>query len=222
MTLLAILLAFSVAMATAVESKQTSPRTEGDSVPNVVFKTRVRIDADETVENPFDWLDRTSLDYFQGKRTVVFAIPGAFTPTCSASHLPGYHDLYKEIQSYGIDQVYCLSVNDAFVMRQWGLHQGLDEDKTPGSMGFTTIQMIPDGAALFTRAMGMSTLWDTERGFGERSWRYSMVVNDMIIEKIFIEDGKVTQNSASDPFQVSDANTMMAYLKQAMSIQDEL
>jgi peroxiredoxin len=128
--------------------------------------------------------------------------------------LPGYNDLYDEMQSLGIDEIYCLSVNDAFVMRQWGLHQGLEEDKTPGSLGFTTVKLIPDGAALFTRGMGMSTLWDTERGFGERSWRYSMVIGpDMTIEKIFVEGEAPLQNSGPDPFEVSDAASMLAYLK---------
>jgi len=207
-----LLSAVTVATASTFDPEWTTPKKEGDKVPNVIFKTRVRID-DATAENPFDWLDRTSEDYFKGKRTIVFALPGAFTPTCSVSHLPGYNDMYDTIKALGIDEIYCLSVNDAFVMRQWALHQGLKEDLTPGSMGFTTVKMIPDGAALFTRGMGMSTLWDTERGFGERSWRYSMVVDDMTIEKIFIEDGKVTQNSGPDPFEVSDGDTMMAYLK---------
>ena len=91
----------------------------------------------------------------------------------------------------------------------------MEEDKTPGSLGFVTVKLIPDGASLFTRGMGMSCLWDTERGFGERSWRYSMVVNDMKIEQIFIEGGGVTQNSGPDPFEVSDAQTMLKYLKSA-------
>jgi peroxiredoxin len=106
-----------------------------------------------------------------------------------------------------------LSVNDAFVMRQWGLHQGLTEDKTVGGLGFTKVKLIPDGAAAFTRGMGMSTLWDVERGFGERSWRYSMVVNDGVIEKLFVEQ-PLLQNSGPDPFEVSDADTMLAYLQQ--------
>jgi len=89
----------------------------------------------------------------------------------------------------------------------------LEEDKTPGANGFTKVKLIPDGAALFTRGMGMSCLWDSERGFGERSWRYSAVINDMKIEKLFIEGGGVTQNSGPDPFEVSDAQTMLAYLK---------
>lgn len=207
-------------LAVATINVNAEPLKEGDKVPDVVFKTRVRIDAD--VDNPFDWLDLTSRDYFAGKRTVVFALPGAFTPTCSASHLPGYNDVYQQMKDLGIDEIYCLSVNDAFVMRQWGLHLGLEEDKTPGSLGFTAVKLIPDGAALFTRGMGMSTVWDTERGFGERSWRYSMVVNDMVIEKMFLEDGKITQNSGPDPFEVSDATTMMNYLKMVAAMKSEL
>jgi peroxiredoxin len=91
-------------------------------IPNVTFKTRTRIDAD--VENPFDWKDLTSEDLFKGKRSVIFSLPGAFTPTCSSTHLPGYEAAYEEIKSLGVDEVYCLSVNDAFVMRRWGLSQG--------------------------------------------------------------------------------------------------
>jgi len=189
------------------------PRKLGDNVPDVIFQTRVRIESDE--ENPFDWLDRSTADYFEGKRVVLFALPGAFTPTCSASHLPGYEAAYDEIKSLGVDEVYCLSVNDAFVMRQWGLHQGLEEDKTPGSLGFTKVKLIPDGAADFTRGMGMSTHWGSERGFGERSWRYSVVVDDMEIEQLFIEGSTNApiQNCEADPFDVSDADSMLSYLK---------
>lgn len=111
-----------------------------------------------------------------------------------------------------------MSVNDAFVMRQWGIHQGLaseDADHSnplnPGN--FKKVKMLPDGAALFTRGMGMSTVWDSQRGFGERSWRYSVVINDNTIEKIFIENDEPVQNFAADPFVVSDANTMLAYLQ---------
>mmetsp|Transcript_29191 Transcript_29191/g.66986 ORF Transcript_29191/g.66986 Transcript_29191/m.66986 type:complete len:117 (+) Transcript_29191:70-420(+) len=113
----------------------------------------------------------------------------------------------------GIDEIYCISVNDAFVMRQWGLKQGLEEDKTPGSLGFKKVKLIPDGACLFTRGMGMSCTWDSERGFGERSWRYAAVINDMKVEKLFIEGGKITQNSGPDPFEVSDAGTLLDYVK---------
>jgi thioredoxin-dependent peroxiredoxin len=122
----------------------------------------------------------------------------------------------------GIHEVYCLSVNDAFVMRQWGLAQGLDEDMTIGGWGFSKVKLIPDGAAAFTRAMGYSIVWDTERGFGERSWRYAMVVNDGIIEKIFEESGRM-QNSGPDPFDVTDADTVLAYLRgEPIPVKDEL
>jgi len=116
--------------------------------------------------------------------------------------------------SLGIDEVYCLSVNDAFVMRKWALDQGLEEDKTIGANGFKKVKVLPDGACAFTRGMDMSCTWDTERGFGERSWRYSMVVKDKVIEKIFAEGPRI-QNSGPDPFEVSDAGTMLEYLKSA-------
>jgi thioredoxin-dependent peroxiredoxin len=189
----------------------TTPKKEGDKVPNTLWKLRCRIES--TDENPFDWKDFTSDDFFKGKRVVVFSLPGAFTPTCSSTHLPGYHGKYEEIKALGVDEIYCLSVNDAFVMRQWGLKQGLPEDKTVGSLGFQTVKLLPDGACQFTRGMGMSCIWDTERGFGERSWRYSMVVKDGVIEKMFIEQ-PLLQNSGPDPFEVTDADTMLAYLKE--------
>ena len=181
---------------------------EGDSVPQVDFLTRTRVD-----EDSFDWKVLSSSDYFVDKRVVLFGLPGAFTPTCSSTHVPGYNDRYDEIKALGIDDIYCLSVNDAFVMRMWGLDLGLEEDKTPGSLGFTKVKLIPDGAAAFTRGMEMSTMWDSERGFGERSWRYSAVINNGVIEKLFIEGLGPLDNSAADPFEVSDANTMIKYLK---------
>jgi len=169
------------------------------TVPDVVFRTRVR---DESVggDNPFRWQDRTTADIFGGRRVVVFALPGAFTPTCSSNHLPRYEELYDEILAQGIDEVICLSVNDAFVMFQWSKQQGAQK-----------VFMLPDGNADFTRKMGM--LVDKDNlGFGMRSWRYSMVVNDRKIEKIFIEPD-FQDNCPTDPFEVSDAATMLAYLK---------
>ena len=180
--------------------------TEGTTVPSVTFKCRTRIESDE--ENPFDWKDITSEDIFKGKRVVVFALPGAFTPTCSSTHVPGYEAAYEDIKAQGVDEVYCLSVNDAFVMRKWFLDQGCVEDKTIGSMGFTKVKPLPDGACLFTRGMKAPS----ERGFGERSWRYSAVIDDMKIEKLFVEQPAI-QNSGPDPFEVSDAQTMLSYLK---------
>lgn len=182
---------------------------ENMKLPLVTFKTRTRVESDD--ENPFVWKDVTTNDYFKGKKCVLFSLPGAFTPTCSASHLPGYEKNYEEFKKLGIDEVYCLSVNDAFVMRKWGLDQGLEEDLTPGSLGFKKVKLIPDGACKFTRGVGMSCNWESERGFGERSWRYSAYVVDGVVKKVFIEEPFV-QNSEEDPFEVTDAETMITYL----------
>ena len=172
-----------------------------EKVPDVVFKTRVR---DESVEgpNPFRWQDRTTQELFGGKRIVLLALPGAFTPTCSSTHLPGYEKLYEEIKAQGVDEVMCLSVNDAFVMFQWAQ-----------KLGVSKVFMLPDGNGEFTRKMGMLVQKDN-LGFGLRSWRYSMVVNDGNIEKMFVEPD-FGDNCPTDPFEVSDADTMLEYLKSA-------
>ena len=183
---------------------------EGDTIPNVIFKMRVRNNSTE--DNPFEWKDVSTNDLFSNKRIVMFSLPGAFTPTCSSSHLPQYENDYTTIKNLNIDDVYCLSVNDAFVMRQWGLSQNLEEDKTSHSLGFKNVKLIPDGAALFTDKMGLSCHWIKERGFGKRSWRYSMVVNNMVIEKLFIEEPKL-EDSEPDPFKISDSKTMLDYLE---------
>jgi len=151
-------------------------------------------------------------DLFKGKRVVLFGLPGAFTPLCSSTMVPGYDEARPELLELGIDEVYCVSVNDAFVMRQWGLNQNLEEDKTIGANGFANLKLIPDGAAQFTRGMGMSTVWSSNRGFGERSWRYSCVINDMKIENLNME-GDLVQNAEPDPFDFSDVGTIIKYLK---------
>jgi peroxiredoxin len=168
-------------------------------VPNVTFKTRVR---DESVDgpNPFRWEDKTTADIFANKRVVVFSLPGAFTPTCSSTHLPGYEEHYQAFRDAGIDEIYCLSVNDAFVMFQWGKN-----------LGAKNVKLLPDGNADFTRDMGM-LVDKSNLGFGKRSWRYSMVVNNGEVEKVFAEAGQC-DNADSDPFEVSDANTLLNYLK---------
>lgn len=178
-------------------------RKEGTRVPNVVFRTRVR---DESVggDNPYRWQDITSDDIFKGKKVVVFALPGAFTPTCSSTHAPGFEAAYDEFKALGVDEVICLSVNDAFVMKQWA-------DK----LGLKKVFMLPDGNAEFTRGMEMLVKKDN-LGFGERSWRYSMFVEDGIIKKLFSEPGFM-DNCPDDPFEVSDAGTMLAYLKRLSS-----
>lgn len=173
-------------------------------VPDVVFKTRVR---DESIggDNPFRWQDRTTDDLFADKRVVLFALPGAFTPTCSSTHLPGYEERYDDLAALGIDEVMCLSVNDAFVMFQWGKRLGADR-----------VFLLPDGNGEFTRKMGM-LVDKANLGFGYRSWRYSMVVNDGAIEKTFVEPG-LGDNHPTDPFEVSDVDTMLDYLRTAQSV----
>ncbi len=168
-------------------------------VPNVVLKTRVR---DESIggDNPYRWQDVQSEDLFKGKKVVALSLPGAFTPVCSSSHLPDYEKRYDEFKVLGVDEVYCFAVNDAFVMFQWG--KGL---------GVKNVKLVPDGSGDFTRAMGL-LVKKNNVGYGERSWRYSMYVEDGEIKKVFIEPG-FSDNCESDPLEVSDANTMIEYLK---------
>jgi len=169
------------------------------TVPNVVFKTRVR---DESIqsENPFRWQDVTTSDIFKGKKVVVVALPGAFTPTCSSTHLPGFESKYAEFMAHGVDSIYCLSVNDAFTMFQWGK-----------SLGIKNIKMLPDGNGDFTRLMGMLVTKEN-LGFGNRSWRYSMLVEDQKIVQIFEEPGKA-DNHPDDPFVNSDVDTILDFIK---------
>ena len=168
-------------------------------VPDVVFKTRVR---DESVEgeNPYRWEDKTTADIFGGKKVVVFSLPGAFTPTCSSNHLPRYDELYDEFKAQGVDEIICISVNDAFVMFKWGKEQNNQN-----------IFLLPDGNGEFTRKMGMLVNKDN-LGFGMRSWRYAMSVNDGEIEHIFVEPG-FSDDCPIDPFEVSDADTMLAAIR---------
>ncbi len=169
------------------------------TVPSAAFKTRVRNDA-LGGPNPFEWKDLTTDDVFKGKRVVLFSLPGAFTPTCSTSHLPRYEELYDDFKGLGVDSVVCLSVNDAFVMYQWGQAQGAEK-----------VFLLPDGNGEFTRKMGM-LVDKSNLGFGMRSWRYSMYVVDGEIEKMFVE-ADYQDNCPTDPFEVSGADTMLAYLK---------
>ncbi|EGG99683.1 Peroxiredoxin family protein/glutaredoxin [gamma proteobacterium IMCC2047] len=169
------------------------------TIPNVVFKTRVRNEA-LGGPNPFEWKDLSTDEIFKNKNVVLFSLPGAFTPTCSTSHLPRYEELYEEFQAQGVDAVICLSVNDAFVMYQWGKSQNADK-----------VFLLPDGNAEFTRKMGM-LVDKSNLGFGQRSWRYSMYVENGEIKQRFIEPG-YEDNCPIDPFEVSDADTMLNYLK---------
>lgn len=171
----------------------------GTKVPNVTFKTRVRNDA-LGGDNPFEWKDLTSAEVFDNKKVVVFSLPGAFTPTCSSTHAPGFDAKFEEFKALGVDTIICVSVNDAFVMYQWSKNLGLKN-----------VFMLPDGNGEFTKGMG-ALVAKSNLGFGDRSWRYSMLVDNSEIKNVFIEAG-FSDNCETDPFQVSDAETMLNYLK---------
>jgi glutathione-dependent peroxiredoxin len=159
--------------------------SEGKRVPQVTFRTR----------HDGQWKDVTTEQLFKGRTVIVFALPGAYTPTCSTTHLPRYNELAGVFRKAGVDDIVCLSVNDGFVMSEWQKDQN-----APG------ITFIPDGNGEFTSQMGM-LVDKTHLGFGKRSWRYSMLVKDGVIQKQFIEPEK-----DGDPFEVSDADTMLAYV----------
>lgn len=169
------------------------------TIPDTMFHTRVRnplLGGD----NPFEWKDVPSAEIFSGRNIVLFALPGAFTPACSDSHLPVYEAKYSSFRNLGIDEVVCLSINDAFVMFQWAKSQGIEK-----------VRMLPDGNGDFTRAMGM-LVSRRNQGLGERSWRYSMHVEDGKIRKIFSEPG-FQDNPAGVPLDTSGAETMLEYLR---------
>jgi len=158
---------------------------EGQQVPQAVFKTRAN----------GEFVDVSSNDIFRGKTVVVFSLPGAFTPTCSSTHLPRFNELADVFKTNGIDDIVCMSVNDAFVMDAWKQNQEAEN-----------IRVIPDGNGEFTEGMGM-LVDKADLGFGKRSWRYSMLVKDGVIEKMFIEP-----DVQGDPFEISDADTMLDYI----------
>ena len=173
---------------------------QGRQLPDITFKTRVR---DEAIggSNPFRWQDVTTADIFAGKRVVVFSLPGAFTPTCSNEQCPAFERLYDEIKATGVDEVVCVTVNDAFVVYQWGKHLGVDK-----------VRLLPDGSGHFTRRMGM--LINKEHlGFGYRSWRYVMVVNDGVVEKWFEEPGINDEGADQDPYTVTNPKVVLEYLR---------
>ncbi len=168
---------------------------EKQKIPQVTFPVR-QGDA---------WINLTTDEIFAGKTVVLFSLPGAFTPTCSSSHLPRYNELHPVFKEFGVDEILCVSVNDTFVMNAWKADQEADN-----------IRFIPDGNAEFTRGMGMAVSKD-DLGFGERSWRYSMLVKDGVVEKMFIEE-----NEPGDPFKVSDADTMLAYIAPDHQLQESI
>ncbi len=158
---------------------------EGKRLPDVTFKTR----------EDHDWVEKTTADIFDGRTVVVFSLPGAFTPTCSSSHVPRYNQLALKFAELGVDEIICVSVNDAFVMNEWKLAQNADR-----------VTFLPDGNGDLTDGVGL-LVGKEDLGFGKRSWRYSMLVKDGVVEKMFIEP-----EEPGDPFHVSDADTMLKYL----------
>ena len=157
----------------------------GQKIPSINF----------TVHQNFDWHQWSTNDLFNNKTVVVFSLPGAFTPTCSSSHLPRYDQLTPVLKENGIDEVYCISVNDTFVMNAWA-----------ADLQIKNVKLLPDGNGEFTDGMDM-LVEKNNLGFGKRSWRYAMLVKNGVIEKMFIEEEK-----PGDPFGVSDADTMLNFI----------
>lgn len=172
----------------------------GDIVPNVTFQTRVR---DESIEgpNPFRWESKSSDDYFKGKRVVLFSLPGAFTPTCSTYQLPGFEKAANELSDLGVDSIYCMSVNDSFVMNQWAKSQNLEN-----------VKVIPDGSGEFTEKVGMLVRKDN-LGFGARSWRYAAIINDGAVEAWFEEPGRA-DNFGEDPYGETSPDSILNWLRE--------
>jgi len=172
---------------------EVNMRKEGYQVPQVEFIFR----------EDGQFITRTSSNLFDNKRVVIFSLPGAFTPTCSAYQLPGFEEKYEEFTALGIDAIYCLSVNDGFVMNAWAQDQNIEK-----------VQLIPDGNAYFTRSMGY-LVNKSNLGFGARSWRYAAVVDNGIIEKLFVEDG-MRDNADTDPYEVSTPENVLNYLRSSV------
>ncbi len=178
-------------------------------IPSVTFRTR--IGDDESLGGGCaiggEWKDVTTDDLFKDKKIVLFSLPGAYTPTCSSQQVPGYEENYDELKKY-VDEVYCISVNDSFVMNAWAKNQGIKN-----------VKMIPDGNGSFTKQMGMLISKD-HLGFGERSWRYSMVCNDGVVEIWNEESGRNDTGDDNDPYEVTDPDTLLKKLGSKTFMQD--
>jgi peroxiredoxin len=168
-------------------------RTEGYQIPQVEFVFR----------ESGEFVTRASAELFNNKRVVIFSLPGAFTPTCSAYQLPGFEEKYEDFKNLGIDEVYCISVNDGFIMNAWAQDQNIEK-----------VKLIPDGNAYFTRSMGQLVA-KSNLGFGERSWRYAAVVKNGIIEKMFVEAGQ-RDNADSDPYEETTPENVLSYIRSSV------
>ena len=167
----------------------------GQRIPDITFKTRVK---DE--EGNYDWKDVTTCDYFKGKSVILFSLPGAFTPTCSTYQLPHFEKKFAEFSLQGIDEIYCMSVNDAFVMNAWAKDQKLEY-----------VKVIPDGSGRFTRGMGMLVRKDPE-DFGYRSWRYAAHIEDCVVKKMWVEEGKM-DDCPTDPYGATNPQEILEDLQ---------
>jgi peroxiredoxin len=174
---------------------EVNMRSDGYQVPQVQFTFR---------ENG-EFVTRTSAELFDGKRVVIFSLPGAFTPTCSAYQLPGFEEKYEDFIGLGIDDIYCVSVNDGFVMNAWARDQNIEK-----------VKLIPDGNAYFTRSMGM-LVSKSNLGFGDRSWRYAAVVDNGVIEKLFVEVGQ-RDNADTDPYEQTTPENVLEYVSANVKI----
>lgn len=172
----------------------------GDRIPHVIFQTRV-LDESAAEEPVFRWQPMTTADYFAGRRVVLFSLPGAFTPTCSTYQLPGFEAATQELAELGLDGVFCISVNDAFVMNQWGK-----------ALGIAQVTLIPDGSGAFTDGIGMLVRKDN-LGFGARSWRYAAIIDDGVIKAWFEEPGR-SDDCPDDPYGATSPETVIGWLRE--------
>lgn len=177
---------------------------KGIVLPKVTFRVRVgdeEVDGIEGCSIGGEWINKTTDDYFKGKRVVLFSLPGAFTPTCSSKQLPGFEALADTIKGLNVDEIYCMSVNDSFVMNAWANQQNISK-----------VKVIPDGSGNFTRFMGM-LIGKNHLGFGMRSWRYMAVINDGVVEQWWQEPGINNEGEDDDPYIETTPENVLAYLK---------
>ena len=176
---------------------------EGFKIPSVTFRVRTgdEVETDGGCAIGGQWLNETTDNYFKNKRVVLFSLPGAFTPTCSSQQLPGFEENYDTIKKFAVDEVYCISVNDSFVMNAWADHMGIEK-----------VKMIPDGSGNFTRFIGM-LIGKNHLGFGNRSWRYMAVIDNGVVEKWWQEPGINNEGADDDPYVETTPENMIAYLQ---------
>jgi len=172
---------------------------KGNTVPYTAFHIRER---DESIggDNPYKWVRKSSLDIFEKGKYILFSLPGAFTPTCSTYQLPDFNKLYLEFKEFGIDEIYCISVNDSFVMNAWAKHHDIGK-----------VKVLPDGNGEFTDSVNM-IVEKQNLGFGKRSWRYAAIIKDGTFDEVFVEPG-MEDNHGQDPYEVSSPQNILKYLK---------